>query len=404
MITYLSRLSSLLILLLLTTPSHAAMPGDGRRGSGTTATASPFRPDGTMIIPRDSTDGTMIIPHFPGIILRLHMVRHGETEANKANYVLGQRESPLTTKGINQAAALGTFLGGDGRRRRQTFWKAYASDYDRTLKTARLILGEEGEGEPSCSSGSDDRYGKSQEQGDQNDNGATESSAKVATMVDDRHEALVPPVIQDKRLRERAKGVREGRPKTVTYGEAVKLHHSENGQDAPLPLLESDDDVWSRVKDWIDEVASEACRTADEDDGIPSYQELLDSEDIPTASTITDSKGNEYQRSAYAMDTEALGSAVDPRNQSRRRDVLVVSHSATIRTAVNRLVGDQLPSNVVRGSGGDDGAAQGMLVVPNTSRTIVDIAVTPPETDTGDPPKWSAELVDLTNTDHLKEM
>ena len=84
--------------------------------------------------------------------------------------------------------------------------------------------------------------------------------------------------------------------------------------------------------------------------------------------------------------------------------MLVVSHSATIRTAVNRLVGDQLPSDIVRGSGGDDGAAQGMLVVPNTSRTIVDIAVTPPETDTGDPPKWSAELVDLTNTDHLKEM
>ena len=126
---------------------------------------------------------------------------------------------------------------------------------------------------------------------------------------------------------------------------------------------------------------------------------------MPTTTTITDSKGNEYQRSADAMDTEALGSAVDPRNQIRRRDVLVVSHSATIRTAVNRLVGDQLPSNIVRGSGGDDGAAKGMLVVPNTSRTIVDIAVTPPGTeDTGDAPKWSAELVDLTNTDHLKEM
>ena len=372
MILYFSCLSTALILLLLTPPSYAAMPAGARP-----------------------------------LILRLHMVRHGETEANKANYVLGQRESPLTTKGINQAAALGTFLGGDGRRQRQTFWKAYASDYDRTLKTARLILGsadegEEGEGEPSCSSRSDDRYGKSQKQGDDNDNGTAESSAEVATMVSDRHEVLVPPVIQDKRLRERAKGVREGRPKTVTYDEAVKLHHSENGQDAPLPLLESDDDVWSRIKDWIDEVASEACRTADKNDGIPSYQELLDSEDIPTASTIIDSKGNEYQRPADAMDTEALGSAVDPRNQIRRRDVLVVSHSATIRTAVNRLVGDQLPSNIVRGSGGDDGAAKGMLVVPNTSRTIVDIAVTP-GTDTGDPPKWSAELVDLTNTDHLKE-
>ena len=389
MIPYLSRpphlillsLSSLLILLLLTTvPSHAAMPA----GGSTTASARP-------------------------LTLRLHMVRHGETEANKANYVLGQRESPLTAKGTNQAAALGTFLGGDGRRRHQSFWRAYASDYDRTLKTARLILGsayegEEGEGMPSCSSGSDDRYGRSQEQGDDNDNGATESSAAVAKMVSDQHEAPVPNVIQDKRLRERAKGVREGRPKTVTYDEAVKLHHLENGQDAPLPLLESDDDVWSRVKDWIDEVASEACRAPDQVDDIPSYQELLDSKEMPTATTIADSKGNEYQRSAEAMDREALGLAMDPRNQVRRRDVLVVSHSATIRTAVNRLVGDELPSNIVRGSGGDDGAAKGMLVVPNTSRTIVDITVTPPGTDTGDALKWSAKLVDLTNTDHLKEM
>ena len=365
MIPHLFCLSSaLILLLLLTPPSFAAMPAGARP-----------------------------------LILRLHMVRHGETEANKAEYVLGQRESPLTTKGMNQAEALGTFLGSDGGRR-QTFWRAYASDYDRTLRTARLILGSaegggRGEGEPSCSSGSDDRYGRSQKQG------TTESSFEVATMVSDQHEAPVPPVIQDKRLRERAKGVREGRPKTVTYDEAVRLHHSENGQNAPLPLLESDDDVWSRVKDWIDEVASEACRTVDQDDGISSYQELLDTN---AATTITDSKGNEYQRSADVMDREALGSAVDPRNPIRRRDVLVVSHSATIRTAVNRLVGNQLPSNIVRGSGGDDGAGKGMLVVPNTSRTIVDITVTPPGTDTGDLLKWSAKLVDLTNTDHLKEI
>ena len=359
------------------------MPGE-ERSSGTPATARP-------------------------LILRLHMVRHGETEANKASYVLGQRESPLTAKGVNQAAALGTFLGGDDRRRRQSFWRAYASDYDRTLKTARLILGSadeggEGEAEPSCSS-SDGSYGKSQGRGDENDaDGTTESSAEVATIVSDQHEAPihVPSVIQDKRLRERAKGVREGRPKTVTHDEALKLHQSENGADAPLPLLESDDDVWSRVKDWIDEVASEAGRTTDQDDDISSYQELLDSQDIPTATTITDSKGNEYQRSVDA-DREKLASAVDPRNQIRRRDVLVVSHSATIRTAVNRLVGDQLPSNIVRGSGGDDGAAKGMLVVPNTSRTIVDIAVTS-DTDPRDPPKWSAKLIDLTNTDHLKKM
>lgn len=334
------------------------------------------------------------------IILRLHMVRHGETEANKANYVLGQRESPLTAKGIRQAVALGAFQ----RRRRQMFWRAYASDYDRTLKTARLILGsadEGGEGEPSCSSDVGDEKLQEQADGDSDSGAQTSGVATIAAKSTSSSALSEPqPVIQDKRLRERAKGVREGRPKTVTYDEAVKLHKLENGEDTPLPLLESDEDVWVRVKDWIDEVATEACRDIGPDEDSLSYKELLDSKQIPPA-TITDSNEIEYERSANVMGRELMDSEVDPRNQIRRRDILVVSHSATIRTAVNRLVGDQLPPNIVRGAGGDDGAAKGMLVVPNTSRTIVDIAVMTQGADASSPPKWRAELVELTNTDHL---
>ena len=341
------------------------------------------------------------------IILRLHMVRHGETEANKANYVLGQRESPLTAKGISQAVALGAFQRRRRqiqRRRRQTFWRAYASDYDRTLKTARLILGsadEGGEGEPSCSSDVGDEKLQVQIDGT-SDSGAQTSGVATIAAKSTSSSAISepPPVIQDKRLRERAKGVREGRPKTVTYDEAVKLHKLENGEDTPLPLLESDEDVWVRVKDWIDEVATEACRDIGPDEDSLSYKELLDSKQIPPA-TITDSNEIEYERFANVTGGGKLDSEVDPRNQIRRRDVLVVSHSATIRTAVNRLVGDQLPPNIVRGAGGDDGAAKGMLVVPNTSRTIVDIAVMTQGADASSPPKWSAELVELTNTDHL---
>ena len=334
------------------------------------------------------------------IILRLHMVRHGETEANKANYVLGQRESPLTVKGISQAVALGEFQ----RHRRQAFWRAYASDYDRTLKTARLILGsadEGGEGEPSCSSDVGDEKLQVQIDGDSDSGAQTSGVATIAAKSASSSAISEPrPVIQDKRLRERAKGVREGRPKTVTYDEAVKLHKLENGEDTPLPLLESDEDVWVRVKDWIDEVATEACRDIGPDEDSLSYKELLDSKQIPPA-TITDSNEIEYERSANVMGREKMDSEVDPRNQIRRRDVLVVSHSATIRTAVNRLVGDQLPPNIVRGAGGDDGAAKGMLVVPNTSQTIVDIAVMTQGADASSPPKWRAELVELTNTDHL---
>jgi bisphosphoglycerate-dependent phosphoglycerate mutase len=38
-------------------------------------------------------------------VFRLHLVRHGETEANRAEIVLGQIDSPLTNLGIQQARA-----------------------------------------------------------------------------------------------------------------------------------------------------------------------------------------------------------------------------------------------------------------------------------------------------------
>lgn len=356
------------------------------------------------------------------LIVRLHLVRHGETEANKANYVLGQRESPLTGKGINQAASLGSFIG------RQPFWRAYSSDYDRTAKTARLILSGGGAGgggsESLCSTtGTTSSLQQHENEVEQEQTAtATDTASKtVATPVLDASSPTTESVTPDRRLRERAKGVREGRLKTITFEEAVKLHRLENGRDSDLPLLESDDDVWGRVKDWIDDVVGDACKDAmagkRSGGDVKTYNELVESTQGQMPSSISDAMGNEYERKSMS---DELGVAVDPRAGLYRRsifDVLVVSHSATIRTAVNRLVGDQLPSNIVRGSGGSDGATKGMLVVPNTSRTIVDIVVDDATTDAGEGgtesqvvrgpqsvPLWRAKLVELTNTDHLKSI
>jgi len=361
------------------------------------------------------------------LIVRLHLVRHGETVANRQNYVLGQRESPLTEKGIREAVALGSFIG------RRPFWRAYSSDYDRTVKTAGLILSggdADGGSESLCTSsrGNSVLEHETETQGAEDSGSGVATAAEVATAKSALDSSSpTERVIPDKRLRERAKGVREGRLKTVTFEEALKLYRLENGDDADLPLLESDDAVWDRLKNWIDEVVVDACNDAmkdrTSDGGIKTYKDFLEGSQGQLPSSISDSKGNTYERTNTAGEGGSsegdLGVAVDPRVVFRNRnifDVLVVSHSATIRTAVNRLVGDQLPSDIVRGSGGSDGASKGMLIVPNTSRTIVDIIVGDSTMASNDDKQslvamnsqsssvFRANLVELTNTDHLSRV
>lgn len=66
-------------------------------------------------------------------LLRLLIVRHGETTANKAGIIQGQSLDPsykLTELGVAQAKAAGTTL--DGR----AFWKVVSSDLPRCKETA----------------------------------------------------------------------------------------------------------------------------------------------------------------------------------------------------------------------------------------------------------------------------
>lgn len=65
--------------------------------------------------------------------MKLVIVRHGETEWNVENKVMGQLDSPLTPKGIQQAYAIAD------RLRRLSFTTFYSSDLGRAVQTAKII-------------------------------------------------------------------------------------------------------------------------------------------------------------------------------------------------------------------------------------------------------------------------
>ncbi|WP_336046721.1 histidine phosphatase family protein [Solibacillus ferritrahens] len=69
-------------------------------------------------------------------MLRLYLVRHGQTEWNIQKRMQGWKDSALTEQGVNNAIALGKRLEG------VEFVAAYSSTSERTIETAKLIIGE----------------------------------------------------------------------------------------------------------------------------------------------------------------------------------------------------------------------------------------------------------------------
>ncbi|MBT3324070.1 histidine phosphatase family protein [archaeon] len=66
--------------------------------------------------------------------MKIYLVRHGQSEANKNNTTQGQIDSPLTEKGIEQAKAIAN------RLKLENIDLAYSSDLQRASKTAEEIL------------------------------------------------------------------------------------------------------------------------------------------------------------------------------------------------------------------------------------------------------------------------
>eukprot|EP00554_Chaetoceros_debilis_P008017 CAMPEP_0194079704 /NCGR_PEP_ID=MMETSP0149-20130528/5856_1 /TAXON_ID=122233 /ORGANISM="Chaetoceros debilis, Strain MM31A-1" /LENGTH=324 /DNA_ID=CAMNT_0038761259 /DNA_START=68 /DNA_END=1042 /DNA_ORIENTATION=+ len=298
-----------------------------------------------------SGSGTPSIQSGKKISVKIHLVRHGETEANRNGIVLGQIDSPLTPLGMEQAKA-GHAGYGKGK-----YFKIFSSDLKRCQHTARIILGHS------------------------------------HTKVDDKFEEIMMEdndgiLILDTRLRERAKGVREGQSKLLSYDQAMNIYmkkikgdndndgDSGDGKRAKMPLLENDDEVLHRVIDWMQEMLQDAHNE--------SCDQTIDHQD-------------EY-------------------------NILAISHSGTIRIVLENIVGEQLPDNVERESGSlimmeNLSSKDGRLVVPNTSKSVIEFAMVNENASIdsfesvnnrfntksrGMDVSWTPNLIDCLNISHLR--
>lgn len=255
-------------------------------------------------------------PSLAPFAIRLHLIRHGETEANVSNLVLGQGDSPLTQNGLEVAAraAASTLING----RTHKYYRMYCSDLTRARRTARIVLGIE------------DVYGNS-----------------LDSSVD---------LVVDERLRELAKGAREGFLKSLSYDEALELRSRDaNREEIKVPLLESVDDAWERVKDWIDSLVQDV------------------SDDF---NSLTDEQKTEHEADM---------------NAPKIYDVFALSHSALIRIMIHKMVDEELPPNYAK-------TREGSLSIPNLSCTSIDVR---PYKTTESGISWKPSLVRLTDVSHL---
>ncbi|KAL3763131.1 hypothetical protein ACHAWU_005082 [Discostella pseudostelligera] len=232
--------------------------------------------------------------------VRLHLIRHGETIANVHNIVLGQGDSPLTDNGVALAVLAAASDKINGKRLR--YWRTYCSDLHRAHRTAKIVLGlEDGEGNAIEGSGVE--------------------------------------LVVDSRLREIAKGAREGYAKSISNEVALAMRRREadasgrTGLEIDVPTLESIDDAWRRVKDWID--------------------------------SIVDDASNEYY-STVEEGQHQNNYSNDIGNAPKIYDVFALSHSALIRTMIHKMVGHEIPSDFAT-------TKEGSLLIPNLSRTTIDV-------------------------------
>ena len=282
------------------------------------------------------------------LVIRIHLIRHGETEGNAAGVVCGQIETPLNIQGIEQAKSASSFWGNKNKIQprhnvcnedEKYYWRTYCSDLERAQETAKLVLDD-----PSSN------------------------------------------LILDKRLREVAKGVREGRSLKLSYDEAMieflneNMKALQNGDDQskPIPLLETDTDVWDRVHSWMVDVVSDAIA-----EDLPSL--ILSNEDeVP----IRREENSTISSSSAATATVTLSATKTKTKTSSPhrviKNVLAVSHSGTIRLAIEHLVSDQLPDKILDKHGNLVSKPDTVrlnkskwigsnMFIPNTSVTVIDI-------------------------------
>jgi broad specificity phosphatase PhoE len=263
------------------------------------------------------------------------------------------------------------------------FWRIYSSDLSRAEKTTRLIL-------------QGARVGALLDQEKQREKNTADHLLKLVVRL-------------DARLREVSKGVKQGLPKSLSYKEAYEWHIRQTPYQE-IPLLETDDDGWNRMRAFVNDVIRDAVVEAKKIRRQKEEEKECNINDMPSfsgASTI-----------ATTESTAATGSNINNPDHPPAYKVLIISHSALLRIFLRRLLGDER----LKQHADARFDADGHFLLPNTCVTILEIRARVSSIDDDDdddddhtslstirvePLAESAENVDivqLTWSDHLARM
>ena len=140
----------------------------------------------------------------------------------------------------------------------------------------------------------------------------------------DDNDAVTSSLVLDNRLREIAKGAREGFSKSVTYEEALQLRRISDPGDSSLPLCETEVEAWQRMYSlicgWVEEAVAEQSHSS---------------------------------------------------NAQPCRHVFCMSHSGILRVFLRRLIGDER----LHSHPNARFDPTGLFYIPNTSATILDVGL-----------------------------
>lgn len=138
--------------------------------------------------------------------VQLVLVRHGQTEANKAGILQGHCDYPLTELGVSEAMCTGRAL------KNVQWYKCYCSDLIRTQKTMNLILNERLDDEGTTQDTNEGSSAKKRKQ-----------QVDFESQTEGRLNSLQSHVLLTSALREIAFGVREALPRSTTIEEARRI-------------------------------------------------------------------------------------------------------------------------------------------------------------------------------------
>mmetsp|Transcript_49383 Transcript_49383/g.119771 ORF Transcript_49383/g.119771 Transcript_49383/m.119771 type:complete len:460 (+) Transcript_49383:285-1664(+) len=340
-----------------------------------------------------------LVHSTPRIRYRFWLVRHGETAANRDGLVIGQWDSPLSDLGLEQSKYLGENLQelihkvrqeskkrtgssetiaerrttGQNKRKRTRrlrriskpwptwFSRIYSSDLGRTKQTISAMMDA---GTVEITPTEADSHGVVSA------NGTQRSIAETVHGTDhsSRSNRTANPVNYDERLREIAKGPRQGFPKSWTTEQAL-----EERRRLELPITditqETTSEAWcQRFSDFFASVMLEMYRSELDEDG--------DNGDGMINPDVIDDGGPD-------------GPGDDNDDDDTVDDILVVTHAGSIRTILQHLVPDIHPSLLhkeydpncppptLTSSTNRGSDTKQRLEVPNTSVTILEMALKP---------------------------